>query len=369
MYYGNPGIKWSVQLPDTGTGFQSQLASGNAVQVSPDNLLVYTTLDDGRLEILVASNGKRRWGNTPTPVDASAGWTVKSQSGVYFGNSATLGLFAVYAIIDVAPAGTGLDDRSRVVAVSHPQNNLLWVSDSVPGQIQGTPIVTRDGKYIFFTHNENVSSDAPFGSFSMVHAEDNGKLLFTEVAGSSSDDPVPTRVETLLQPYGPLGVAHSPTEGRYLAGFTNSNDVFIWSTSTSEGKDPNGYTRAFQIPPFFSPPFARKYAVRRENKHLTRRDSNCLFPFFYSVPQPVSKQASCEKCVGILLLRQIFLVTARTSFLEFDLMVSVGGLVRLTLIRVETWFRPWPQIRLKLEFVSGLLYLVTFLLLILPYLL
>ena len=70
----------------------------------------YITLSDGRLAVLSASDGSLRWEYTPPP--ASPGWTVKCNSNVYFGELSRIGKFAVYAIIDEAPAGLLEDNRS-----------------------------------------------------------------------------------------------------------------------------------------------------------------------------------------------------------------------------------------------------------------
>lgn len=155
--------------------------------------------------------------------------------------------------------------RRRVVAVSHPGNELLWISESVPGEIQGTPVTSFFGKYIFFTHNQNVGSitESVFGSFSILQADQEGSLMFTEDAGNSPSDPDPstTRIGDLKQPYGPVGVSHSPVAGRYLGGENNLNDIIVWSTSTDDGRGGNGYTRAFQIPRLFQPEFAGKLFI------------------------------------------------------------------------------------------------------------
>ena len=103
-------------------------------------------------------------------------------------------------------------------------------------------------------------SQKPFGSFSVLQADENGSLMFTEDAGDSPSDPDPTttRIGDLRQPYGPLGVSHSPVAGRYLGGENNLNDIIVWSTSVDEGRGGSGYTRVFQIPRLFQPVFAGK---------------------------------------------------------------------------------------------------------------
>ena len=140
----------------------------------------------------------------------------------------------------------------------------MWISDSIPGEIQGKPLISQSertpGEYIFFTHNHNVTIGDPVGSFSMVEGA-TGELLFSEVAGESPNDPDPSnlvRVSTLRLPYSELGVSPSPNYGRYPGGENNDRDLFVWSTSDNLGRAPNGYTRAFQLPRLFDPVFIGK---------------------------------------------------------------------------------------------------------------
>lgn len=162
---------------------------------------------------------------------------------------------------------------SRIIAVSHPNNRFLWTSESIDGKVQGSPIVTQThpGEYIFFTHNQmNATTGEEYGAFSMISAAD-GSLLFTEIAGESQWDPELnelSRVETLRLPYSPIGVSHSPTYGRYPGGLTNTNDLFLWSTSADSGSSNNGYTRAFQLPRLFEAAFAPGLATSflKENR-------------------------------------------------------------------------------------------------------
>jgi hypothetical protein len=109
IYFDEPLQKWTAQLDGTGSTFDSQISKGNAVTVSPDGASIYVTLHDGRLEVLSANDGSRRFGYVPTPLDG--GWGVSCKSGVSFGEKAS-GKYAVYAIIDVPPAGSGEDFRS-----------------------------------------------------------------------------------------------------------------------------------------------------------------------------------------------------------------------------------------------------------------
>ena len=69
--------------------------------VSPDGSSVYITLEDGRLEVLAASDGSHRFSYTPSPV--ADGWEVVCKSGVSFGEMPSVGKYVVYAIIDIPP--------------------------------------------------------------------------------------------------------------------------------------------------------------------------------------------------------------------------------------------------------------------------
>ena len=150
------------------------------------------------------------------------------------------------------------------MAISHPNNSLLWESEPIPGVIQGTPVIGQStdeagNKYIYFTHNHNTESIdaslAVYGSFSFM--DESGNMIFTEDAGAATSDPaVPGRLDDYAQPYSPVGIAYMPMFGRYPGGADNANDLLLWSTSISDGQGPNGYTRAFQIPTPFAPDFA-----------------------------------------------------------------------------------------------------------------
>jgi len=275
-YFNNPEQKWSIQLPDTGAASGSKVARGNTVQVSPDGSTVYVTLDDARIDVLSAFDGAHRKTFRVTPLISGARPTCRS--GVFFGESEANGSFLVYAIIDPPPAFDGQPTRyvqkhklsttfcqstltlfvsaicSRVIAMAHPSNDILWVSDPIEGEVQGTPIINsgldRKGEFIYFTHNSVTPDGAAVGIFSAMDSS-SGSLLFSEVAGSSPNDPQDLegfRIETLQFTYGPLGVSHIPIDGRYPGGARNSNDIFVWSTSDADGRGPNGYTRAFQVP-------------------------------------------------------------------------------------------------------------------------
>lgn len=84
------------------------MSRGNGIAVSPDQALLYITRDNGRLDILVASDGSHRWSYTPERVGPNF-FPVACSSSVYFGDLAGIGTFAVYNIIDQPPPGFPAD--------------------------------------------------------------------------------------------------------------------------------------------------------------------------------------------------------------------------------------------------------------------
>ena len=136
---------------------------------------------------------------------------------------------------------------SRIVVVSHPDSRERnFTSPTVPGKIIGTPIITKSfrnaGQYIYATHNTNTASltDLPTGHFSIFEFSTNGTVLWTESSNVTN--------ATDSAPYTALGVAHTPTSGKYAGGETLTNDIVVWTTSSQDGTSGDGYTRAFQLP-------------------------------------------------------------------------------------------------------------------------
>ena len=112
-YFERPKLKWSIKLDGTGLlDSDAKLSKGNAVLVSPDGLSVYVTTDNGGLQVLSAGNGGNRFMYQPPPL--AEGFTVKCNSGVYFGQKGNGEQYAVYAIIDVPP-DTTVEDYSSYV--------------------------------------------------------------------------------------------------------------------------------------------------------------------------------------------------------------------------------------------------------------
>jgi hypothetical protein len=242
-YHNAPRRKWSVQLDHT---YSSQLRKGNAVTLSPDNVLLYITHNNGRLTVLHAHDGSERWSYKPSLNNTQ--WPISCQSGVYFGEHPKTGEeFAVYAITDTPPDGLQ-EPTSRIVAITHPYNRVMWISPSFPGTVVGTPVISRSvdtkGLYVFAVRNVNSE-----GHFSVFLTQEDGAMHYTEAAGATvCDDKLP---------YAPMTVVPKPWVGEYLGGLSNNNDVMIWTTSDQGGRGAYGYTRAFQVPQSYEPGVGR----------------------------------------------------------------------------------------------------------------
>ena len=136
------------------------------------------------------------------------------------------------------------------------------MSQPFPGRTVGTPVITKNfrhaGKFVFVLHNTNLLSsvDPAVGHFSVFSMERDGELIFTE----SISDVNETAAD--VAPYGPMGVSHFPTNGKYGASF-NDNDIVVWGTMQNQGFSNQGHTRAFQLPPVFDVTFASILATAR----------------------------------------------------------------------------------------------------------
>jgi hypothetical protein len=135
---------------------------------------------------------------------------------------------------------------------------LLWTSSSLPGKIQGTPVIDSNRKdprrkYVLLTHNANVVSVDPdatstggvIGHLTMLQAT-NGNLVWTQ-----TEIDIDEIGEEKAQGYGPLGFVDNPSMGKYSGGMENINDLIVWTNNAQEGRAKYGHTFAFQLPPLF----------------------------------------------------------------------------------------------------------------------
>ena len=103
-HYQVPLQKWSAQLPRVDGESDPSLRKGNAVQVSPDDQLVYVTTNFGNLYIFGAEEGSLVAQHKISPLRSS--WRVACDSGISFYNGSDV-KFGIYAIIDLPPDHTG----------------------------------------------------------------------------------------------------------------------------------------------------------------------------------------------------------------------------------------------------------------------
>jgi len=129
-----------------------------------------------------------------------------------------------------------LSPHSQIVALL-PDGKPFWKSSIFDGACSGTPVVGEDGTLVYFTRNT-----ATTGSFTILSAGLNGTAYFNNF--------------TEPRPFAPPGIYHSPTEGYYLGGDGNSNDIVIFSNTAFYGETTVGVGSlfAFQSPLFGEPP-------------------------------------------------------------------------------------------------------------------
>jgi hypothetical protein len=97
-----------------------------------------------------------------------------------------------------------------IYALNPADGSVLWNSQQLEGACSGTPVISEDGNYIFFTHNL-----VDTGFFTVLMAGLGGIPLYSRA------DPA--------QPYGPPGIFHNPAEGYYPGGSGNRNDIVIFA--------------------------------------------------------------------------------------------------------------------------------------------
>ena len=276
VYYDNPQLHWKIRLEAPAT-----LDQGNAIVPSPyDDNLLYVTTSSGNLFVLSAVDGKTLWTYSPPEKSLHNGdevWTTTCGSSVVFGNVDSVGKFLVYAVVDYPPGGTVYGPQryvsylvlnsanavllfvnssfafdSRLIAISIPDHEPLWLSTDLPGVVQGTPVVNTNQndptrQFILISRNsqllKNDNTTQTTGHVTMLQS-DTGQVVWTESEGMRAGASNP-------QGYGPLAICMSPVFGNYDGGKDNTNDLVVWTSSGREGRSKNGFTYAFQLPSFY----------------------------------------------------------------------------------------------------------------------
>lgn len=282
---------------------KDQFLEGNAIRVSPfDKNILYATNQAGQLRVISSTNGKSIESVSPAPRTLTEGgttsiWSIYSTSGMSFGsfpgsssgksstqdNGASDGdgyndylqflinngidqsqnnddekarsesHFAVYSIVDLAPASSRFLPKTRVVCVSIPEHKILWTSAGLPGTPNGSPLVyyadeatmgsDDDSMFIVLTHNsvlKKVNNETSTTGHVTVLDPSNGHVKWTQSEWSRDEVP---------KGYGPPQVSHRPVLGGGNAGGSpdNKNDVIIWTSSEKEGRGKNGNLYSFQM--------------------------------------------------------------------------------------------------------------------------
>eukprot|EP00531_Pseudo-nitzschia_arenysensis_P005958 CAMPEP_0116116908 /NCGR_PEP_ID=MMETSP0329-20121206/1287_1 /TAXON_ID=697910 /ORGANISM="Pseudo-nitzschia arenysensis, Strain B593" /LENGTH=829 /DNA_ID=CAMNT_0003610431 /DNA_START=127 /DNA_END=2616 /DNA_ORIENTATION=+ len=278
-----------------------QFLKGNAIRVSPfDKDILYATNQAGQLRVISATNGKSIESVSPAPRTltedgTTSTWSIYSKSGMSFGsfprsssgtsstqaNGASDGdgyndylqflinngidqnnddektrsesHFAVYSIVDLAPASSRFLPKTRVVCVSIPEHEILWTSAGLPGTPNGSPLVyyvdeatmggDDDNMFIVLTHNsvlKKVNNETSTTGHLTVLDPSNGHVKWTQSEWSRDEVP---------KGYGPPQVSHKPVLGGGNAGGSpdNKNDVIVWTSSEKEGRGKNGNLYSFQM--------------------------------------------------------------------------------------------------------------------------
>lgn len=250
-----PTPKWSFQLLDSGRLSGRGLRRGNAIVASNDGTKIVVTAIDGSLHIIQTANQVKTIavyepeGKVGANIECRSGATIvysEQQNGLYFSVESEEEKpisakedFIVYALVDdVLPqnarivdpdiivdginANRGAGTTSRVVAVNM-EGALKWSVD-VPGRIEGSPLVGKNGIYI--THNHN-----GYGALSILRIQPKDGRAAIAAMVSNRD-----KEQIRAIPFGP------PTlrKAAYWEDESDSEDIVIvaenWESGFSESK-------------------------------------------------------------------------------------------------------------------------------------
>jgi outer membrane protein assembly factor BamB len=292
----------------TSKGSRDHFFEGNAIRVSPfDKDILYATNRKGDLRVLSAPSGKSIETVSPSPRTltedgATSTWGLYSNSGMAFGSfpgtasdgknapgndsvndeddsyndylqflinnginqdqeTAKQSHFAVYSIVDEAPAVSRFLPKSRVVCVSIPEHKILWASAGLPGTPNGSPVVYHvdeattsqnkndneiddsSGMYIVLTHNSVLirpdNTTQATGHLTVLDPM-TGHVKWTQSEWSRDEVP---------KGYSPPQVSRNPILGGGNSGGSlgNKNDVIVWTSSDDEGRGRLGNLYSFQM--------------------------------------------------------------------------------------------------------------------------
>lgn len=112
----------------------------------------------------------------------------------------------------------------------------IIATGAVEGDCVGTPVTTKDGKYILITYNVGGAT----GYFSVFDTTSPTEPVYTYTMSNGTE------------PFGAIGYYWGPGEGYFPGGETNTNDVFIWALDNNLQNETVGVGQvfAFQLPEF-----------------------------------------------------------------------------------------------------------------------
>lgn len=207
-FLSDPEVKWTLDLSSKVDDGNAEVLRGNAVKVSSSenemNRRIYVTTRDGRLHTVeqhpTTANGNDKQSSTttkhrtqthvyepdPMPSYCASGVALyeKTESDDEDDQEAlSLSPYAAYAVVN----RDGSSPSSRVIAVGQQgwnNGNVLRWSVSIPGIVEGTPIVSKDGTRVYVVHNQLISrknnnnflgQQTTMGSVSIIEIVPDGK--------------------------------------------------------------------------------------------------------------------------------------------------------------------------------------------------
>jgi hypothetical protein len=226
-----PFVKWTYQIPGSGSIGSRGFRKGNAIVISRDESRLFATADDGSLHIINPDNGPEGEALVYQPESVAGAYT-ECRSGVALSES-TGTIFAVYAVVDTPNSfGVPYDGleaadaskvvTSRVLAVNS-SGSLRW-SVSLNGYVSGTPVVGANGVTVYVSHNVPTENGDYRGKLTVISDNDGDPLIGD---GSPSSD---------QGTYGPLAI-QTDALGR---------DQVLWAESRGDGYE-SGSGRVYSL--------------------------------------------------------------------------------------------------------------------------
>lgn len=229
-FFDEPSLKWTYNLPGSGTLAGRGLRSGNEVLASPDGSILFATADDGSLHIIDANQPRDSVVFEPTQI---AGTYTECRSGVALVLDPTTQdvQYAVYAVIDVPVKagvlyeGVNYDANrsytlSRLLAVN--LDGTLRFSVALNGVVVGKPVASNDGDKIYVVHN------VPNNNYASSSSPTRGQV---SVIDAGRSNPIVTASLSALNQPGPFG----PPTGATISSGGKVQDVIVVAEAWDSG--------------------------------------------------------------------------------------------------------------------------------------